>query len=60
MTNEKIHEDYGWAAHKHGFFEEWREEISKRIKQEKHAERATISMEVYREIIKKKNIKDDD
>ena len=60
MTNEKIYEDYGWQAHRHGFFEEWREEVSKRMLLDKHAERATISMEVYREIIKIKNIKDDD
>ena len=35
MTNEKIHEDYGWQAHKYGFFEEWREEVSKQIRLEK-------------------------
>ena len=60
MTNEKIHEDYGWQAHKHGFFVEWREEVSKRMLSQKHPDRASISMLVYSELINKKNIKDDD
>jgi hypothetical protein len=59
MTNEKIYEDYGWQAHNHGFFEEWREEVSKRMILEKYTDRSTISMEVYSELINKKNIKDD-
>jgi hypothetical protein len=59
MTNEKIHEDYGWQAHKYGFFEEWREEVSKQIRLEKYPDRAKISMIVYHELTNKKNIKDD-
>ena len=59
MTNEKIHEDYGWQAHNHGFFEEWREEVSKQIRLEKYPDRSTISMMVYLELTNKKNIKDD-
>jgi hypothetical protein len=58
MTNEKIYEDYGWQAHNHNFFDEWREEVSKRMILEKYPDRSTISMEVYSEIINKKNIKD--
>ncbi len=58
MTNEKIYEDYGWQAHNHGFFEEWRQEVSKRMVLEKYPDIATISMMVYHELTKIKNIKD--
>lgn len=59
MTNEKIYEDCGWQAHNHGFFEEWREEVSKRMSSEINPDRSAISMMVYRELTKIKNIKDD-
>jgi hypothetical protein len=32
MSNEEIHEYYGWLAHRLGFFEEWRESVGEKIK----------------------------
>ncbi len=57
MTNEEIHEYYGWLAHKLGFFEEWRETLSEKLKHaqlrqhESSHHRADYSRQVFDEIL---------
>ncbi len=63
MSNEEIHEYYGWLAHRLGFFEEWRELVSEKIRGVRSREydtprhRADYSREVFDEILslKKEN-----
>lgn len=57
MSNEEIHEYYGWLAHRLGFFEEWRDLVGEKIKSMKIREhdtaqhRADYSREVFDEIL---------
>jgi hypothetical protein len=55
MTNEELHEYYGWKAYKEGFFEEWREKVAEKMNKYPRVERSVISFEVFSEIKNKKD-----
>lgn len=57
MTNEELHEYYGWKAHNEGFFEEWREKVSEKMNKYPKAERSVVAYDVFIEI---KKIKEKD
>jgi hypothetical protein len=65
VSNEEIFEHYGWKSHKFGFFDEWREEVSRRIELTPHPThntsrlRANYSKEVFDEIFLKKEKNDE-
>jgi hypothetical protein len=60
MTNEDLHEYYGWLSHKFGFFEDWRDRVSEYIKKlqsneyENSKHRADFSAKVFDEILMEK------
>jgi len=59
MTSEETYEHYGWMAYYNGFFEEWRKEVTNRIKitlkeHEIPKERANISEEVFEKLLSNK------
>lgn len=59
MTNEQAHEHYGWLAHSENFFEEWRDEVGKRltilnpVESNRESFRADLSRQVYEEMTSK-------
>lgn len=60
MSNEEIFEHYGWKSHRFGFFDEWREEVNRRVEMTTHTThdtsrlRANYSIEVFNELFLKK------
>lgn len=62
MSNEEIYEYYGWKSHKFGFFNEWRDEVNRRVELTPQNEydiiriRANFSEEVFNELSNKKII----
>jgi len=61
MTNAEVHEYYGWLAFSEGFFQQWQDEVSRRIltlnphESKRESVRADISMQVYKEMLKRKS-----
>ena len=55
MTNEELHEHYGWKAHNEGFFDEWRDRVTEKMKQHPNDERSRISYEIYKDLKNKKD-----
>jgi hypothetical protein len=61
MTSEEMYEYYGWMAYRHGFFNEWRNDVTKEIKQnikehEFSTKKAEISEMVFSKMLSIKNI----
>jgi len=60
MTNAETHEHYGWLAFSEGFFQEWQDEVAKRIltlnpyESNRESVRADLSVQVYKEISNRK------
>jgi hypothetical protein len=60
MTSAETHEHYGWLAFSEGFFQEWRDEVAKRIvtlnpyESNRESVRAELSMQVYKEMSNRK------
>lgn len=57
MTNEELHEYYGWKAHTEGFFDEWRNMVTERMNKHPKEDRSRISYDVYKELKNKKDKK---
>jgi hypothetical protein len=60
MSSSEIHEHYGWLSFEEGFFQEWRDEVARRLtilnphESRRENARGDLSAEVYKEMLQKK------
>lgn len=55
MTNEQLSEYYGFKAHDHGFFDQWREKSAQYMLQNPKADRSDVYGRVFIELLDEKN-----
>ena len=55
MTNEQLSEYYGFKAHDHGFFEQWREQSAQYMLKNPKADRSDVYGKIFIELLDKKN-----
>jgi hypothetical protein len=51
MTNEQLCEHYGFKAHQYGFFKEWQNMTSDRMKDEPKSDRAEVYRKTFYELL---------
>ena len=55
MTNEELSEYYGFKAHDHGLFEQWREKSAQYMLQNPKADRSDVYGKIFIQLLDEKN-----